>query len=373
MIWKKITIETKTEATDIVASVLFDNGIIGVEIDDKQNLNDDDLKKMYVDIPLNKIDDGIARVSFYVSIDDTSLVKDEIGNSDDNNLVDNSYIMSTDNIFTEKEFNNIFASIKTELENYRDFMDMGSLATSESEMDDKIFLNKWKDNFSRIKIGDINILPSWEKQGIKNSELSELNIYIEPGSAFGTGKHPTTSLCVKALREIIKKKSGELSLLDVGTGSGILSIIAMKLGVKKVVAIDIDKSVENNLIENLKLNNISSIKKFDKNDNDFSKFNGADYIYGFGNILTDEWVADFANGIKYDIIVANILAPVIISLIEKGKISSYLSNDGHIILSGIIREKEKEVADKLKNDRKIKDFEVFYEDEWVMFNCIKEK
>ena len=370
MIWKKITIETKTEAADIVASVLFDNGIVGVEIEDNQNLSEDELKKMYVDIPLNKIDDGIVKVSFYVSLDKDGMTQNTVSNSDDESLVDSSYIMSTDNIFSDDEFKKILNNIKSELDSYRDFVDMGSLSISETELDDKVFLNKWKENFTSTKIDDIQIFPSWEKNDTKE-DGSGFNIYIEPGSAFGTGKHPTTSLCVKALREIIKKENSNISLLDVGVGSGILSIIAMKLGVKNVVAIDIDKSVESNLLENLKLNNINSFKKFDEENNDYFKYKNIDYVYGFGNILIDKWVADFVNNNKYDIIVANILAPVIISLLGIGNVISYLKENGYLVLSGIIKEKEGELVEAIKNDKSIKDYEIYREDEWLMFKCTK--
>lgn len=370
MIWKKITIDTKTEAADIVASVLFDNGIIGAEIEDNQSLSDEDLKKMYVDIPLDKIDDGNAKVSFYISIkedgDEKTSTKDV-----DNNLVDNSYIMSTDNIFSRSDYDNIFGNIKNELKSYRDFVDMGSLNISETELDDKVFLNKWKENFKGVKIDDIEILPNWEKNSDKSCSNNELSIYIEPGSAFGTGKHPTTSLCVKATSEIMKESRGDFKVLDVGAGSGILSIIAMKLGVEKVVAVDIDKSVENNLLENLELNDINSFKKFDENKINFLLYKDVSYIYGFGNILTDKWVADFVKNISYDIVVANILAPVIISLLGMGKITSYLKSGGYLILSGIIKEKEEELIAAIKNDKTIKDYKIYREDEWLMFKCIK--
>ena len=370
MIWKKVTIETKTEAADIVASVLFDNGIIGAEIEDNQNLSEEELKKMYVDIPLSKIDDGKAKVSFYISIKEGS--EEKVVTKDvDKNLVDNSYIMSTDNIFTKEEYDSIFENIKNDLESYRDFMDMGSLNISETELDDRIFLNKWKENFKGVKIDDIEILPSWEKGSDKSTEDKGLSIYIEPGSAFGTGKHPTTSLCVKAISEIMKEGKGDFKLLDVGAGSGILSIIAMKLGVKNVVAIDIDESVENNLLENLKLNNINSFKKFDESNIDFSNYKDIDYVYGFGNILTDKWVVDFANSTKYDIIVANILAPVIISLLTIAKITSYLKPNGYLVLSGIIKEKEEDIVAAIKSDDSIKDYKIYREDEWLMFKCYK--
>ena len=360
MIWKKITIDTTVEATDIVASVLFDNSIIGAEIEDNQNLSSDDLSKMYVDIPKINIDDGKSKVSFYISIGD----KDEHEEfSADRNLVDNSYIPSKDNVFTKEEFDAILTNIKLELEDYRNFLDMGPLTISETLLDDKVFLNKWKENFKKLEIDDITILPSWEK----NSAKSGTNIYIEPGNAFGTGRHSTTKLCIMAIKKVISSINID-NFLDVGMGSGILSIIAMKLGAKNIYGIDIDKSVEMNLLENLELNCINGLKISEDNDENDSE-SVANFQYTFGNILTDEWLKNKISKQKYDVIVANILAPVIISLLDKGKISSYLNSNGYLILSGIIKEREDDIIASIKNDKNILSYEVYREDEWVMFLC----
>ena len=358
MKWKKITINTLVEAADIVASVLFDNGIVGAEIEDNQNLTSEELKKMYVDIPKLNVDDGKSKVSFYVSIGE-KLNKEY----DNKELVDSSYMVSNDNIFTESEFEIILNNIKSDLEDYKSFMDMGSLSYDEEILDDKDFLTKWKDNFKSIKIENINIMPSWEKQYDKD----DINIFIEPGNAFGTGQHETTRLCAIALKEIIGNKNVN-NFLDIGAGSGILSLIAYKLGAKKVFAIDIDENCEFNLLENLKLNNISSVKKISCEDSKINEYNEK-FIYGFGNIITDDWLKHTLELEKYDIIVANILAPVIISLIEKADIVSYLNEGGKLVLSGIIKEKESEVREALMKNSKIKDIKVSSEGEWVSIVC----
>lgn len=360
MIWKKITIDTLVEAADIVASVLFDNGIVGAEIEDNQNLTSEELKKMYVDIPKMNVDDGKSKVSFYVSVGKKN--SSDFDNVD-KSIVDNSYMASNDNIFDEIEFENILNSIKTDLEDYKNFMDMGSLEFTEETLDDNIFLNKWKENFKSIKIDNINILPSWEKDYNKD----DINVFIEPGNAFGTGQHETTRLCVLALKEIISHNKID-NFLDIGAGSGILSIIAYKLGAKKVFAIDIDENCEFNLLENLKLNNIDSFVKIDENKSNVETIK-EDFVYGFGNIITDEWLKKSLSVKKYDIIVANILAPVIISLIEKADIVSYLNDGGKLVLSGIIKEKENEVRDALIKTRKIKDIKSNIEGEWVSIVC----
>ena len=377
MIWNKITIDTTTEAADIVASVLFDNNIVGAEIEDNQNLSDEDLSKMYVDIPKINVDDGKSKVSFYVSIGDKDKDHEEII---DKKFVDNSYMPSSDNIFKKEEFDEILSNIKLELEEYRSFVDMGSLKISEIELDDNDFLKKWKENFKKIDIDDISILPSFEMTN--EIDNSKINIFIEPGNAFGTGQHSTTKLCVKSLKKIMSNRKIN-KVLDIGSGSGILSIIAKKLGASTVLAIDVDENVEFNLLENLKLNDIKTIYKLVGSnilqDNysfdhivctvkDLDDFKVKDeFLYSFGNILTDDSFKDEFCKIKYDIILANILSPIIISLIEKCHIHEMLEDNGYLILSGIIKEKEKEVLDTINKFIKYKDLIVDYDEEWVSF------
>lgn len=360
MIWKKITINTNVEAADIVASVLFDNGIVGAEIEDNQNLSNEDLKKMYVDIPKVNIDDGKSKVSFYVSIGEK---QDDKFKNVDKNLIDNSYMRSSDNIFSKEEFEEILDSIKSGLEDYRDFVDMGSLLIEETEMDDEIFLNKWKENFKSITIENINILPNWEKK-----KENMINIFIEPGNAFGTGQHETTKLCVEAINKIMAESKNEISFLDIGTGSAILAIIAEKLGAKKVVAIDVDENCELNIKTNLKLNDIDAIAKIDS-----SNYDSANFIYGFGNVLTDDNFREKLKSYKYDMVVANILAPVLVSLIEIGKVHEFLNDDGYLILSGIVKEKETDVLNALQKLNHYKNIECKYDGDWVAIICQNKK
>lgn len=370
-----MTIETTTEAADIVASVLFDNNIVGAEIEDNQNLSSEELSKMYVDIPKINVDDGKSKVSFYVAIGEK--VAEENANID-KNLIDNSYMPSSDNIFKKDEFDAILENIKNELDDYRNFVDMGTLNISKLELDDAVFLKKWKENFKRIEIDDVTILPSWEEASDKG-----VNIYIEPGNAFGTGQHSTTKLCIKSLKKIIATKNTN-NVLDIGSGSGILSIVARKLGAKNIFAIDVDENVEFNLIENLKLNNVENIIKLSREDkfsreesivrdkiikiNSLSEIDKKNaFVYSFGNILTDDNLKSEFCKIKYDIIIANILAPVIISLIEKCKIQDMLNASGCLVLSGIIKEKENEVFEKIKTNIKYKSCKVDYDEDWVSF------
>lgn len=361
MIWKKITIDTNEEASDIVAGVIYDNGIVGVEIEDNKNLTDEELSKMYVDIPKFKVDDGKAKVSFYVSIGNRD-VKSFDGV--DKNLIDNSYMMSSENIFTEDEFNEKLANIKTELEEYREFTNMGELKFSEIELDDKVFLNKWKENFKSITIDSVNIIPYFER----DKSFEGTNIYIEPGNAFGTGQHITTKLCIRELKKYITERN-TTRVLDIGCGSGILSILSKVLGADTVYAIDVDENVELNLKDNLQLNNIQNVAKITESSINASSNNDS-FIYGFGNVLTDKWLIDELRGEKFDLIVANILAPVIISLIEKGNIFSYVKEGGVVVFSGILIEKSKDVLKTISSHTEVKETIVNKEDEWCSITCL---
>ena len=360
MIWEKITINTRVEAADIVASVLFDNGIVGVEIEDNQNLSPDELKKMYVDIPKYNIDDGNSKVIFYISFGEKN--NNQFDNVD-KNLIDNSYMQSNDNIFNADEFNTILHNVINELNEYKQSVDLGSLKIERAELDDKDFLNRWKDNFKSIEIGDINILPEWEKP-----RKDKINIFLEPGNAFGTGQHATTKLCLKSIYNIIKNTDKSISLLDIGTGSGILGIASYKLGADKVFAIDIDENCELNIIKNLQLNGINDYIKIDNNIK-LDSLNNYKYIFGFGNIISDETIKKFANIIKYDIIVANILSPVIISLINIGNIQSYAKEDAYFVFSGIIKESEKDVMSTLQSKKCFYDIKCDYDGDWVSITC----
>lgn len=354
MKWIKYKIETKNEATDIVASVLYDNGICGAEIEDTLNLSKEDIDKMYIDIPIEKVNTGKAQVSFYVSISDKKVIKNNSAVIDAK--VDSSYNMSNDNIFTKDEFDNILTNIKNELLEYKDLMDLGSLNIETEELDDEVFLNKWKENFKRIDIGNVSIIPNFDKNPIDENRT---NIYIEPGSAFGTGQHSTTSLCVKIISDIINNKQIEFknsSLLDVGCGSGILAIVGKKLGIEKVHAQDIDKTIEENLTTNLKLNNLLS-----------------DIEYSFGNLIDNDDYRKKLSEENCDIVAANILAPVIISLIKDVKISTFIKPNGYFVCSGIIDEKENDVRNALIESGDFSDVNVYKENNWVAFMAKRSK
>lgn len=372
MIWTKYKIETKVEATDIVASVLFDNGIVGVEIEDNLNLSSEDLKKIYVDIPKINEENDIAYVIFYVALFDDKIQYDEAikqkSNVNFNKSIDNSYMKSYDNIFMKDNFMKVLSKIKLDISEYQDLIDMGSLNITYDTIDDEIFLNKWKENFKAIDLGDVIILPSFDKRKTYDNKI---NIYIDPGTAFGTGQHATTKLIIDSIIDYKKENDTTYKkFLDVGTGSGILSILAYKIGFDKVCAIDVDSYVESNLIDNLRLNNIIDYKKYDYKNGlmiDDKLYHDIKFIYAFGNIIDDVHFRKRVATYKYDLITINILAPIIISMIENADIKSMLSVNGHLILSGIIKEYEKNVENALKSRLNI--YKKAYIDDWVMIDA----
>lgn len=199
MKWNKITLEIREEVEDIVISTLADIGLEGAEIQDKQPLSEQDKKQMFVDIlPDMPEDDGVAYLNFYLDEDE--------------------------------DVNAMLEKVKAELEELRMFVDIGSGMITLSQTEDKDWINNWKQYFKQFYVDDILIIPSWEE--VKEEDKDRMIIHIDPGTAFGTGMHETTQLCIRQLKKYV---TSETELLDVGTGSGILSIVALKLGDRKSV------------------------------------------------------------------------------------------------------------------------------------------
>ncbi len=295
MKYNKYTIKTTTEAEDIIAAVLTEAGVEGVEIVDKVPLSESEKAAMFVDIPPEAPeDDGVAYVSFYLDSD-----------------ADNAALLDR---------------VRTNLYELRDYGSVGELAVSISELKDADYLNNWKKHFSQFMIDDILFVPSWEKASMENSSMV---INIDPGSAFGTGKHETTKLCIQALRKHIKQGD---AVLDVGTGSGILSLMAFKFGAAKTTATDIDVASIDACKQNFEANGLK--------DSDFRLL--------IGNIINDKDLqADVGFG-EYDIVCANILAQVLMELTPQ--VRKHIKKGGIYIMSGIIDEKEEEVARMVENE-----------------------
>lgn len=303
--------KTTTEAEDIVSSMLMDLGIQGVEIEDKIPLTQSDKEQMFVDIlPDIEADDGVAYLSFYLE--------------------------------PEEDRERILEDVRRELAELSAFVDVGECLIEESETEDVDWVNNWKQYFHQFYVDDILIIPSWEE--IKPEDEGRLVIHIDPGTAFGTGMHETTQLCIRQLKKYVNR---DTSVLDVGTGSGILGITALKLGAKEVWGTDLDENAINAVRENLEANSIPE-----------DRFHVLQ-----GNIIDDVSVKEWAGYGKYDVAVANILADVIILLVDE--IPAHLKKGGIFITSGIIDMKEEAVKEAFGRCPELEVVEITYQGEWV--------
>ncbi|WP_230398218.1 50S ribosomal protein L11 methyltransferase [Novisyntrophococcus fermenticellae] len=316
MKWNKYTLKTKSDVEDIVISSLADIGIQGVEIEDKQPLTKEDKEQMFVDIlPDMPEDDGIAYLNFYLE--------------------------------PEEDNESILQDVKKELESLREFLDIGEGTITKSETEDKDWINNWKEYFHQFYVDDILIIPSWEE--VKPEDEGKMIIHIDPGTAFGTGMHETTQLCIRQLKKHVTSKA---RLLDVGTGSGILSIIALKLGAAYAVGTDLDPCAIPAVEENKEVNGISA-ETFDMI---------------IGNIIDDKVVQAQVDHEKYDIVTANILADVLVPLTPV--VVHYMKPGAVYITSGILDVKEKEVK-KTVEAAGLTVIEITHQGEWVSITAQK--
>lgn len=299
MVWTKLTIDTTVEAVDILSAFLDDLGVEGIMIEDNVPLTEEEKQAMFVDIPLIEgEDDGTAKVSCFI---------------------DDSFDLDT-----------LKADIVAELTRLEEFLPVGSKDISLSNTEDKDWINNWKQFFKPFRLYDnIVIKPTWEE--LSDVQEGDMVVEIDPGIAFGTGSHETTKLCIGQLKKYLK--AGD-TVFDVGSGSGILSIISVMLGAGFVHGMDIDEVAVRASIENREVNNMTEDK----------------LMLTCGNLLagdeaTNKMALDVNGGNKYDIVVANILADVIIAL--SGVVKPFLKEDGYFITSGIIDMKEEAVKEAL--------------------------
>lgn len=327
MKWKKFRIKTKTEAEDIIISTLYDIGLEGAQIEDNVPLTPLEKEQMFVDIlPQMQEDDGVAYLSFFVE------------ETEDGELLMNGEITKEEEILN---------AVKTELDGLRDFMDIGEGSIAIDETEDIDWINNWKQYFKQFYVDDILIIPSWEE--VKEGDKDRMIIHIDPGTAFGTGMHETTQLCIRQLKKFVKE---DTELLDVGTGSGILSIVALKLGAKHAVGTDLDPCAVPAVEENKEVNEIPA----------------QDFDMMIGNIIDDKEVQDKVGYEKYDIVVANILADVLVPLTPV--IVNQMKKGGIYITSGIIDNKEETVVEAVKAAG-LEVLEVTYQGEWVSVTARK--
>ena len=306
MKWNKFRLKTTTAAEDIVSSILSDLGIEGVEIEDKVPLTQKEKEQMFVDIlPETIPDDGTAFINFYL----------EEGEDKDA----------------------VLAKVLEELAGMREFVDLGPCTIEESQTEDVDWVNNWKQYFHQFYVDDILIIPSWEQ--VKPEDEGKMIIHIDPGTAFGTGMHETTQLCI---RQIKKYVTDTTRILDVGCGSGILGMLALKFGAAYAVGTDLDPCAIDATHENMKENGVPKEQ----------------YEVMIGNIIDDKAIQDQVGYACYDIVAANILADVLVMLTPV--IVSQLKPGGIYITSGIIDDKEEVVKQA-----------VAYQGEWVCVTARK--
>ena len=317
MKWKKFTLQTTTEAVDYISSLFDEIGIQGIEVEDNVPLTESETKGMFIDIlPELPPDDGSAKVSFYLDDDDKA---DEI-----------------------------LKQVEEGLEELRRYVDIGEGTLTASETEDKDWINNWKQYFKPFTVDHILIKPTWEE--VPEEHKDKLLIQIDPGTAFGTGKHETTQLCIRQLEKYVKPG---VRVLDLGTGSGILGITALKLGADFVFGTDLDENAITAVHENLASNDIPE-----------EKFHVIQ-----GNIIDEKPVQDAVGYECYDIAVANILADIII-MIQK-EVPVHIKQGGIFITSGIINMKEQAVKDALEANDAFEILEVTRQVEWVSITARK--
>lgn len=347
MIWRKFTIHTTTEAEDILSANLAELGIEGVQIEDRIPLSDADTKGMFIDIlPDIGPDDGKADVSFYVEVVDPESRQDRLekaGRLQADPSVDASYSINTSNLYTESELKKLLGSVREMLTEMRRYCAVGDGSIDQSDTEDKDWINNWKSFFHPFSVDNILIKPTWED--VPAGAEDKLLIEIDPGTAFGTGMHETTQLCIRQLQKYIHPGA---ETADIGTGSGILGITALKLGAGHVYGTDLDEEAVPAVRDNLRANALPEER--------FSML--------VGNVIGSEEVKAQLGHEKYDLVVANILAPVIVLL--TGEVGPLLKKNGIFITSGIIDEKEKDVVDAFKKHADIFEIlEINHQGEWV--------
>ena len=307
MKWKKLSLETTTEAVDLVCDMLLSLGIEGIEVVDKVPITEEEKKKMFIDIlPELGEDDGIAIVNFYLEKED--------------------------------DLPSLEVSIKEGLEELRTFGEVGSGKLSLSETEDKDWINNWKEFFKPFRVDDtIVIKPTWEK--LEEQKETDLIIEIDPGTAFGTGAHETTKLCILNIKKYMQPGA---TLLDVGCGSGILTIIGRKLGARTAVAIDIDENAVSASKENCDVNQLEAVLRQSKDT--ATRTEGRIELFA-GNVIDDRGLRERIGLHSYDFVVANILADIIIPL--SAVIGEFMKPGAYFISSGIIDMKAEEVKDAI--------------------------
>ena len=283
MEWKRFTIHTTEEAEEPVTALLAELGIEAVEVTDKRPFSAEESGGLYGDVvPEMPEDDHLAELSFYMEED--------------------------------ADCDSLLKELRSRLEALRNTMDIGSGRIEESVTREEDWINNWKDYFHSFRVDDILIRPSWESDKTEAGDASMV-LEIDPGTAFGTGAHESTQLAIRALRKYLK--SGDY-FLDIGTGSGILGIIALKSGASEVFGTDLDPNTLPAIEENLEANGLSD----------------SNFVRVLGNIADDQAVREAAGFAHYDVVAANIIAEILSDITPQ--VPAHLKEGGYYITSGIL-------------------------------------
>ncbi|KAI4446927.1 Ribosomal protein L11 methyltransferase [Eubacterium plexicaudatum ASF492] len=318
MKWDKYTIATTTAAEEVIAAMLAELGIEGVEIENHVPLTEQEAGDMFIDFPPElPPDDGTSKVSFYLDAD--------------------------------QDARELLAQVRAALEEEKQYLDIGSAAITKEQTEDVDWMNNWKQFFQSFTIDNILIKPTWEN--LKTDDKEKILIEIDPGISFGTGKHETTQLCIRQMQKYMRQAEG-MCVLDAGCGSGILSIVALKLGAAHVTGIDVDENCIVSSKENMQVNHLG------------------DSLWNFycGNLIEDEAMRRREGNGSYDLITANILADVIVPMAPY--LYPCLKKGGILITSGIIDFKEQEVRKALE-DAGFTVLETNVDGEWVNLTAQK--
>ena len=310
MKWIKYTIDTTTQAEDFLSAVLDELGIDGIEIENNVPLTAEETGEMFIDFPAElPPDEGLSKVSFYLD--------------------------------AEEDHNELLDRLRAEIENMRSFLDPGAGTITISETEDTDWQDKWKEYFHAFTVGDILIQPTWEAAA--EPERYKTVIEIDPGTSFGTGKHETTQLCIRALQKYVQPGC---RAADIGCGSGILAIAALKLGASHVTCVDVDEHCLTSAKENFAMNGLPERQ--------------GDFYYG--NLIDDADLREQVGKGCFDVVCANILADVIIPMAPA--LADLLDKNGILITSGIIDFKEESVKEALEAVG-LEIVSVIYQGEWV--------
>lgn len=315
MKWNKYRLATTTEAVDLISYTLAEMGIEGIEIEDKVPLSEEDKKRMFIDLlPDLEEDDGKAYVSFYIE--------------------------------PEKDHDSTLEEVLAAVRELADFVDIGEATIEKSQTEDIDWMNNWKKYWKPFKVDEhIIIKPTWET--VEDVPEDTLVVELDPGTAFGTGTHHTTRLCITQLKKYMQPGQ---SILDVGCGSGILSIIALLLGAKEASATDVDVHAVEAALENAGVNGIESDV----------------YTVLTGDVISDENFRHTVGEHKFDMVLANIFAEIIIPL--SGVVKEMMKPGALFITSGIIDEREEDVR-KALTENGFEIMEVTHSGGWVSFTA----